>query len=76
MKDGELVKISNGRNYIVVYKLESKNKDYVLLISIDAPLDIKIGTIKQDGSNYILDLVKSREEAQYVLDSFTYQSST
>lgn len=75
MKLGELVKLSNNRNYTVIYQLDVLNKKYVVLATVDTPFDIKIGTIKPDGDAYILELIKSKEEAQYVLDVFSYQNS-
>jgi hypothetical protein len=67
---GEIVKLSNDKEYIVVNTMNLHNIRYVFLISNFKPLDIVIGTEKIKDENIIIEEVKDNVELDYVLSQF------
>lgn len=67
---GEIVKLSNDKEYIVVNTMNLHNIRYVFLISNFKPLDIVIGTEKIIDEDIVVDEVKDNNELDYVLSQF------
>ena len=67
---GEIVKLSNDKEYIVVNTMSLHNVRYVFLISNFKPLDIVIGTEKIIDEDIVVEEVKDNKELDYVLSQF------
>lgn len=67
---GEIVKLSNDKEYIVVNTMNLHNIRYVFLISNFKPLDIVIGTEKIVDEDIVVEEVKDNTELDYVLSQF------
>ena len=67
---GEIVKLSNDKEYIVVNTMSLHNIRYVFLISNFKPLDIVIGTEKIIDEDIVVEEVKDNNELDYVLSQF------
>lgn len=67
---GEIVKLSNDKEYIVVNTMNLHNIRYVFLISNFKPLDIVIGTEKIIDEDIVVEEVKDNNELDYVLSQF------
>lgn len=67
---GEITKLDNDKEYIVVNTMNLHNIRYVFLISNFKPLDIVIATEKIIGEDIVLDEVKDNTELDYILSQF------
>ena len=67
---GEIVKLSNDKEDIVVNTMSLHNIRYVFLISNFKPLDIVIGTEKIIDEDIVVEEVKDNNELDYVLSQF------
>lgn len=69
---GEIVKLNEDKEYIVINILNLHNVRYVFLISNSKPLDIVVATEKIKGEDIVLEEVKNNEELDYVLSQFVF----
>lgn len=67
---GEIVKLNEDKEYIVVNIINLHNIRYVFLISNSKPLDIVIATEKIKDENIVLEEIKDNEELDYILSQF------
>ena len=67
---GEIVKLDNDKEYIVVNTISLHNLRYVFLISNFKPLDIVIATEKIKDENIVLEEIKNNDELDYILSQF------
>ena len=67
---GEIVKLSNDKEYIVVNTMSLHNVRYVFLISNFKPIEIIIATEKIKDENVVLEEVKDNNELDYILSQF------
>lgn len=67
---GEIVKLDNNKEYIVVNTITLHNLRYVFLISNFKPLDIVIATEKIKDENIVLDEITNNDELDYILSQF------
>ena len=67
---GEIVKLDNDKEYIVVNIMNLHNIRYVFLISNFKPLDIVIATEKIKDEDIVLEEVKDNTELDYILSQF------
>ena len=67
---GEIVKLDNDKEYIVVNIMNLHNIRYVFLISNFKPLDIVIATEKIKDEDIVLEEIKDNTELDYVLSRF------
>lgn len=67
---GEIVKLDNNKQYIVVNTINLHNLRYVFLISNFKPLDIVIAIEKIKDENIVLEEVKNNDELDYILSQF------
>lgn len=67
---GEIVKLDNDKEYIVINIINLHNIRYVFLMSNFKPLDIVIATEKIKEENIVLEEVKDNSELDYVLSQF------
>lgn len=67
---GDLVTLSNDREYLVANILELHNIRYAYLISNEKPIEIVIATIKNEAGTTLLEEVKDKNELSYILNQF------
>lgn len=67
---GEIVNLSENKEYIVVNIISLHNIRYVFLVSNFKPLDIVIATEKIIGEDIVLNEVKDNTELDYILSQF------
>lgn len=68
--DGEIIKLSNGKDYICVSTITEGNIDYVLLMSDFKPLEIKFGAQEVVEGNVRIRIINNQEEKMKVLNLF------
>lgn len=74
LQAGEKVKLNNGKEYVVVNRLNLHNVIYIYLITNSKPVEILIVTEKLVNGEIVLDEVKDNEELDYVLKEFSNNS--
>lgn len=67
---GQIVNLSDNKEYIVVNVMNLHNIRYVFLISNFKPLDIVIAVEKIKEENIVLEEIKDNNELDYVLSQF------
>lgn len=75
MNVGQIVKLDDNKEYIIVDKLNFHNVNYVYLITNSKPLEIMIAVEKVKDGKIILEEVKDNNELDYVLSQFALNSS-
>ena len=70
LENGEIVNLSNNKEYVVVNTIKLHNTTYVFLVSNFKPVDIVIATEKIVDDNIVLDEVTNTEELDYILSKF------
>ena len=70
LEAGEIVKLDNGKEYIIVNIMPLHNVRYVFLISNFKPLEIVVANEKIKGEDIVLEEVKDNNELDYVLSQF------
>lgn len=67
---GQIIKLNDNKEYIVLNRLELHNISYVYLITNSKPLEIVIATEKIVNGEIVLNEIKDNEELDYVLSQF------
>ena len=67
---GEIVKLNDDKEFIVVNIINLHNVRYVFLISNFKPIEIVIATEKIKDENIVLEEVKDNSELDYILSQF------
>lgn len=75
MNIGQIVKLDDNKEYIIVDKLNFHNVNYVYLITNSKPLEIMIAVEKIKDGKIMLEEVKDNNELDYVLSQFALNSS-
>ena len=70
LENGEIVKLNDNKEYIVVNTLNLHNIRYVFLISNSKPLEIVIATEKIKDEDIVLEEIKDNSELDYILSQF------
>lgn len=70
---GQLVKLDNNKEYIVVNIMDLHSVRYIFLISNSKPLEIVVANEKTKDGNFILEEVKDNTELDYVLSQFALE---
>lgn len=68
---GELVKLNNDKEYIVVNIMNLHNVRYVFLVSNFKPLEIVIASEKIKGNQIVLEEIKDNNELDYILNQIS-----
>jgi len=74
LQAGEKVKLNNGKEYVVVNRLNLRNVIYIYLITNSKPVEVLIVTEKLVNGEIVLDEVKDNDELDYVLKEFSNNS--
>ena len=67
---GEIVKLNDDKEFIVLNIINLHNVRYVFLISNFKPIEIVIATEKIKDENIVLEEVKDNSELDYILSQF------
>ncbi len=67
---GQIIKLNDNKEYIVVNKMSLHNINYVYLMTSSKPLEIMIATEKLVNGDIVLDEIKNNDELDYVLSKF------
>ena len=74
-KEGDIIVLEDGIEYIIVYLLQVRNHTYGLLITEEEIIPtIKIGTFVTEEDQVIFKTTKNREQAMYILESILHQA--
>lgn len=74
-KEGDVIVLEDGIEYIIVYLLKVRNHTYGLLITVEEiNPTIKIGTFVTEEDQVIFKTTKNREQAMYILESILHQA--
>ena len=74
-KEGDVIVLDDGIEYIIVYLLQVRNHTYGLLITEEEiNPTIKIGTFVTENDQVIFKTTKNREQAMYILESILHQA--
>ncbi len=67
---GNVVKLTDNKNYIVANILELHSVKYAYLITEEEPVQVLVATIKDVAGTSILEEIKDSNELDYVLNQF------
>lgn len=67
MNIGQIVKLSDEKEYMVLNKINLHNVNYLYLITIEQPVEILIATEKEENGEISLEEIKDNDELDYVL---------
>ena len=70
MNVGQVVKLNDGREYMVLNKTNLHNLSYVYLVTIDKPTELLIATELQQDGKLVLEEIKDNDELDYILSQF------
>lgn len=68
---GELITLTNDKDYLVVNTLELHSTNYAYLMTIKEPLEIIISTVKDVNGSIVLEEVKDKSEIEYIMNQFS-----
>lgn len=75
LRVGQVVTLSDDKEYIVINKMSLHNLYYVYLITNKKPLEILIATEKLVDGNVVLEEVKDNDELDYILSQFVLDTN-
>lgn len=67
---GDLINLSDGKQYVVVNKMALHNISYVYLMTSSKPVEIVIATEVNKNGEYKLEEIKDNDELDYILSKF------
>ena len=67
---GQVIKLDDNKEYIVLNKMNLHNINYVYLVTIEKPTEILIVTEKEENGNLMLEEIKDNDELDYILSQF------
>ena len=68
---GELITLTNDKEFLVVNTLQLHSNNYAYLMTITEPVEISIVNVKNESGTIILEEVKDKAELEYILDQFS-----
>lgn len=75
MNIGQVVKLDDNKDYMILNKMNLHNINYVYLITINKPTEMLVVTeIVQDGE-IVLEEIKDNDELDYILSQFVLNPS-
>lgn len=70
MNVGQVIKLSDDKDYMVLNKMNLHNINYLYLITINKPTEMLIVTESNNDGEIVLDEIKDNDELDYVLSQF------
>lgn len=75
IEEGEIITLSNNKEYICVSALNDSGTDYVYLMSNFKPLEVKFAKQKEENGEIQITIINNSEEKQKVLSLFQNKQS-
>lgn len=75
MNIGQVVKLDDNKDYMVLNKMNLHNINYVYLITINKPTEMLVLTESNQNGEIILEEIKDNDELDYVLSQFVLNPS-
>lgn len=72
LKAGQIVKLSDNKEYMVINRMDIHSINYVYLMTTSKPLEIVIATEKEKDGKVILKEIKDNDELDYVLSQIAF----
>ncbi len=72
LKAGQIVKLSDNKEYIVINRMDIHSINYVYLMTTSKPLEIVIATEKEKDGKVVLKEIKDNDELDYVLSQIAF----
>lgn len=70
MNVGQVVKLDDNKEYMVLNKINLHNISYLYLITITKPAEMLVVTETNKNGEIVLEEIKDNEELDYVLSQF------
>lgn len=67
---GQVVKLNDNKEYLVLNKMNLHNINYVYLVTITKPTEMLVVTETNNNGEYILEEIKDNDELDYILSQF------
>ena len=74
MNVGQVIRLSDDKDYMVLNKMNLHNINYLYLITINKPTEMLIVTETNNNGQIVLDEIKDNDELDYVLSQFVLNS--
>ena len=74
MNVGQIVKLNDDKEYMILNKTNLHNINYVYLVTINKPTEILIATESNQNGDIVLEEIKDNDELDYVLSQFVLNS--
>lgn len=70
MNVGQVIRLSDDKDYMVLNKMNLHNINYLYLITINKPTEMLVVTESNNNGEIVLDEIKDNDELDYVLSQF------
>lgn len=70
MNVGQVIKLSDDKEYMILNKMNLHNINYLYLITINKPTEMLIVTGSNNNGEIVLDEIKDNDELDYILSQF------
>ncbi len=67
IKVGQVIKLDDNKEYMVLNKINLHNINYVYLVTITKPTEILVATIANHDGDISLEEIKDNDELDYIL---------
>ena len=67
IKVGQVVKLDDNKEYMVLNKMELHNINYAYLVTISKPTEMLVVTITNNNGDIVLEEIKDNDELDYIL---------
>ena len=75
MNIGQIIKLSDEKEYMILDKMNLHNVNYMYLITINKPTEMLIVTESNNNGEIVLDEIKDNDELDYILSQFALNSN-
>lgn len=74
MNVGQVIRLSDEKEYMILDKINLHNINYMYLITINKPTEMLIVTESNNNGEIVLDEIKDNDELDYILSQFALNS--
>lgn len=75
MNIGQIIKLSDDKEYMILDKMNLHNINYMYLITINKPTEMLIVTETNNNGEIVLEEIKDNDELDYILSQFALNSN-
>lgn len=72
--EGEVWVLEDGKEYLIIKKLDIGINHYVMMITEEEPIEMKLGSMIEENGNLKFKTTKNKEQAMYILEAMIHQS--